>query len=58
MVHTPVSSEADDDSDDYELHIDDQDYAQEEDILNKFKLYFLMILVLSDVVNPHCPTPH
>lgn len=53
-----MSSEADDDSDDYELHIDDQDYAQEEDILNKFKLYFLMILVLSDVVNPHCPTPH
>lgn len=39
VVYTPVSSEADDDSDSFEHHIDDEIYAQESDILTKFKQF-------------------
>ncbi|CAF4596790.1 unnamed protein product [Rotaria socialis] len=41
LVHTPVSSEADDDDNDdsYEHHIDDQSYAQESHVLNRINQF-------------------
>ena len=37
MVDTPASSETDDDNESFEYRIDDQFYARETDILNRFK---------------------